>query len=160
MCWCTSSHTGPFETATVPLNRQLRRAVTWCSNIGERVFMLVDIEHREDICFMRFKGRFVTGGDRAYLLGKVGEVKDAHCQKVMADFHGVPYIDSTGIGFIVSVFTSVTKDACGRFVLVGANHRVREVFDLTRLSTVIPMAADEESGIAALNAEAARAGSR
>ena len=122
--------------------------------------MLVEIEHREDICFVRFQGRFVTGTDRAYLSGKVGEIKDAKCHKVMADFHDVPYIDSTGIGFIVSVFTSVTKDSSGRFVLVGANKRVREVFDLTRLSTVIPMAADQASGIAALNGEAARAGTR
>lgn len=124
--------------------------------------MLVEIEHREDMCVVRFKGRFVTGADRAYLIGKVSEVKKAKCHKVMADFHDVPYIDSTGIGFIVSVFTSVTKDAAGRFVLVGANRRVREVFDLTRLSTVIPMAADEAAGIAALaieGTEAARAGS-
>jgi anti-sigma B factor antagonist len=125
--------------------------------------MLVEIEHREDMCVVRFKGRFVTGTDRAYLCGKVAEVKEAKCRKVMADFHDVPYIDSTGIGFIVSVFTSVTKDALGRFVLVGANKRVREVFDLTRLSSVIPMAADETSGIAALSvegSEAARAGTR
>src|SRR5580698_4733973 len=108
--------------------------------------MLVDIEHRENICFVRFKGRFVTGADRAYLTGKAVDIKNAQCRKVIADFHDVPYIDSTGIGFIVSVFTSVTKDAGGRFVLVGANQRVREVFDLTRLSSVIPMAADEASG--------------
>ena len=125
--------------------------------------MLVEIEHREDICFVRFKGRFVTGTDRAYLSGKVGEIKSARCTKVMADFHDVPYIDSTGIGFIVSVFTSVTKDAGGRFVLVGANKRVREVFDLTRLSSVIPLAADEASGIVALGiegSEAARVGTQ
>jgi anti-sigma B factor antagonist len=125
--------------------------------------MLVDIEHREDICFVRFKGRFVTGTDRAYLCGKVGEIKTALCSRVMVDLQDVPYVDSTGIGFLVSVFTSVTKDASGRFVLVGANKRVREVLDLTRLSTVIPMAADEAAGIVALSVEgreAARAGSQ
>ncbi|HLX46542.1 MAG TPA: STAS domain-containing protein [Bryobacteraceae bacterium] len=122
--------------------------------------MLVDIEHREDMCVVRFRGRFVTGADRAHLCGKVGEVKKSQCRKMMLDFHDVPYIDSTGIGFVVEVFTSVTKDAAGRFVLIGANKRVREVFDLTRLSTVIPMAADEASGIVALSegSEAARAG--
>jgi anti-anti-sigma factor len=122
--------------------------------------MLVDIEHREDMCVVRFRGRFVTGSDRAYLCGKVGEVKNSQCRKMMLDFHDVPYIDSTGIGFVVEVFTSVTKDAAGRFVLIGANKRVREVFDLTRLSTVIPMAEDEASGIVTLSegSEAARVG--
>jgi anti-sigma B factor antagonist len=119
--------------------------------------MLVDIEHREDLCVLRFRGRFVTGADRAYLCGKVGEIKNAQCRRVLVDFQDVPYVDSTGIGFIVSVFTSVTKDAAGRFVLVGANKRVQEVFDLTRLSSVIPMAADEASGIAALTGEGSEA---
>jgi anti-sigma B factor antagonist len=125
--------------------------------------MLVDIEHREDICLVRFKARFVTGTDRAYLTGKVVEIKNARCARVLVDLQDVPYVDSTGIGFIVSVFTSVTKDSPGRFVLVGANKRVREVLDLTRLSTVIPMADDEAAGIAVLNvegSEAARAGTR
>jgi anti-anti-sigma regulatory factor len=38
----------------------------------------------------------------------------------------------------------------GRFVLIGANSRVREVLELTRLSTIIPLAADMSSGLAVL----------
>jgi len=71
----------------------------------------------------------------------------------MADFHDVPYADSTGIAFIVGAYTSVTNTLGGRFVLVSPNPRVREVLDLTRLSTVIPIAADEAAGLAFLNAE-------
>ena len=35
-------------------------------------------------------------------------------------------------------------------MLVGANARVREVLDLTRLSTIIPLAEDMSSGLAVL----------
>jgi anti-anti-sigma factor len=76
---------------------------------------------------------------------------------VLADFNEVPYIDSTGIGFIVGVYTSVTNMPGGRFVLVGPSHRVREVLDLMRLSTIIPIAADEASGLAFLTAEGSAA---
>jgi anti-anti-sigma regulatory factor len=51
----------------------------------------------------------------------------------------------------------VVSSLGGRFVLAGPNHRVRDVLDLTRLSTVIPVYADEASGLAALRAEAPKA---
>jgi len=68
----------------------------------------------------------------------------------LADFREVSSIGSTGIGFVVGVYTSVVKMPGGRFVLIGANSRVREVLELTRLSTIIPLAEDMNSGLAVL----------
>lgn len=115
--------------------------------------MVIELELKDDVCILRNKGRFATGTDAAYLRAKTDEIKKSGRRKVLADFREVPYIDSTGIGFVVGVYTSVTNMPGGRFVLVGPSHRVREVLDLMRLSTVIPMAADETSGLAFLNAE-------
>src|SRR5258708_21682440 len=117
--------------------------------------MLVEIEHTEDICILRLKGRFVTGADKDYLSEKAEEIKSRNCMKVLADFRDVPYIDSTGIGFVVGLYTSITKNRAGRFVLVGASPRVNEVLALTRLNTVIPLAGDMPGGLACLNAGAA-----
>jgi anti-anti-sigma factor len=115
--------------------------------------MLIALEYKDDVCILRNSGRFATGTDAAYLRAKTDEIKKSGRRKVLADFHEVPYIDSTGIGFIVGVYTSVTNMPGGRFVLVGPNHRVREVLDLMRLSTVIPIAADETAGLAFLESE-------
>ncbi len=113
--------------------------------------MLVEIERQNDVCILRFKGRFQTGMDFEYLRAKADEIKSLNCCKVLADFEGVPYIDSTGIGFIVALYSSVTKSAGGRFILAGVGKRVREVLDLTRLSSVIPSVTDLESGLAELS---------
>lgn len=112
--------------------------------------MVIELERENDVCVVRLKGRFMTGADAAYLREKTEEIKSQTCGKVLADFREVPYLDSTGIGFVVGIYTSVTKSASGRFVLVGPNHRVQEVLDLTRLSTVIPLAPDIASGMASL----------
>lgn len=114
--------------------------------------MLVEIERLESISVLRLKGRFATGSDREYLAGKAGEVRSGNCRKVLADFRDVPYIDSTGIGFVVGLFTSVTKAEDGRFVLVGPHPRVQQVLRITRLDTVIPIAPDMDAGLAYLNA--------
>lgn len=115
--------------------------------------MVIELELKGDVCILRNKGRFATGTDAAYLRSKTDEIKKSGRRKVLADFQEVPYLDSTGIGFVVGVYTSVTNMPGGRFVLVGPSRRVREVLDLMRLSTVIPIAADESSGLAFLNAE-------
>ena len=117
--------------------------------------MVIEIEKQDEICILRLKGRFITGADKEYLGSKTEEVKSGRHKKVLVDFREVPYIDSTGIGFLVGLYTSVTRSLGGRFVLVGASPRVGEVLTLTRLNTVIPMARDMPAGLAALDAGSA-----
>src|ERR1700744_2795211 len=101
--------------------------------------MLVEFEHQGDVCVLRLHGRFATGQDSTYLRGKTAEVKNSGYSKVFADFNQVDYIDSTGIGFLIGIYTSVIKNPDGRFVLANLNRRVREVLELTRLANVIPI---------------------
>jgi len=110
--------------------------------------MLIEVRQKDEICLVRCEGRLVTA-DHEYLHAKKDEIKGANCKKVLADFSEVPDIGSAGIGFIVGIYTSI-KNSGGRFVLVGIGPRVREVLDITRVSTVIPLAADIASGMVTL----------
>jgi anti-anti-sigma factor len=114
--------------------------------------MLIEFEFKDDVCILRPRGRFATGLDAAYLRSKTEELKNCGCRKVMADFQDVPYVDSTGIGFLVGVYTTVKNTLGGRFVIVGPHHRVQEVLELTRLNTVMPIVADERAGLEYLHA--------
>jgi anti-anti-sigma factor len=122
--------------------------------------MTIELNQIDDVCVLRFEGRFTTGSDPDYLRSKSEELKQFSCRKVLVDFREVLSIGSTAIGFIVAVYSSVTKMPDGRFVLVGAQPRVREVLDLTRLSTILPMAGDIASGMAALRGTASAHGNR
>jgi len=122
--------------------------------------MLIELNQIDDVCVLRFEGRFTTGSDPEFLRGKAEELKRLACGKVLVDFREVVSVGSTAIGFIVAIYSSVTKMPGGRFVLVGAQPRVREVLDLTRLSTILPMAADIASGMAALRGTASAHGHR
>ena len=115
--------------------------------------MHVEIDSQGDVCILRLTGRFVMATDADYLRIKTDEIKSHNFGKMLVDLTEVVSIGSIVIGFIVDLYTSITKKAGGRFVLAGANARVRGVLDLTRLSTVIPIAADTEAGVAALRGE-------
>jgi anti-anti-sigma factor len=112
--------------------------------------MHIEFDVRGELCILRLKGRFLTGADTAYLRSKNEELKATGCRKVVADFREVPYVDSTGLGFIVGLYTSL-RNLGGHFVMANANSRVSEVLDVTRLKRVIPLFSDEASAIAALN---------
>lgn len=114
--------------------------------------MVIELERQDGVCVLRVKGRFVTGADLDYVRVKADEIKSQNCGRMLADLREVSAIGSMGIGFLVGIYTSVTKTPGGRFVLIEPIRRVREALDLTRLTTVIPMAPDFESGLAALTA--------
>jgi anti-anti-sigma factor len=111
--------------------------------------MFIEVKQEAEVCFLRCEGRFVTGTDPEYLRLKGNEIKGLDCKKLLVDFREVSDIGSAGIGFIVGLYT-FTRNSGGRFILVGLMPRVREVFDVTRVSRIIPLAADIESGLATL----------
>jgi len=112
--------------------------------------MLIEIEQRDQVCILHCKGRLVAGPEMEYMQIKMDEIKRVACTKVLVDFHDVTSIGSMGVAFVVGIYTSVVRRPGGRFVLAGHNPLVLHVLDLTRLSTVIPLAPDLSAGLAML----------
>jgi len=59
------------------------------------------------------------------------------------DLTNVPYVDSAGLGMLVSQFTRCQGRGV-RLVLAGVNPRVLQLLQITRLDTLLPMAATVE----------------
>ena len=53
-------------------------------------------------------------------------------QTLVLDFSGVPYIDSTGIGALVSIYANRQKDG-RRLLLVAVQPRVRAALQITKV---------------------------
>jgi len=59
-------------------------------------------------------------------------IRADNSQTLIIDLHGVPYVDSAGIGALVGAY--VTHDKNGRrLFLVGASERVRHALQVTRV---------------------------
>lgn len=57
---------------------------------------------------------------------------------MILDFSGVPYLDSSGLGSLVSACTSCTKSG-RRMALTGVNKRVLKVFEITKVEQIFLM---------------------
>jgi anti-sigma B factor antagonist len=57
---------------------------------------------------------------------------------MILDLTNVPYLDSSGLGSLVSACTSCAK-AGRRMALTGVNKRVRKVFEITKVEQIFLM---------------------
>jgi anti-sigma B factor antagonist len=65
-------------------------------------------------------------------------VRRENAPTMILDLSGVPYLDSSGLGSLVSASTSCAK-AGRRMALTGVNKRVRKVFEITKVEQVFLM---------------------
>jgi len=117
--------------------------------------MDIEIEQQGEIYILRCSDRIVSGTQSETVWAKLDEIRKMDCRRMLADLSGVPAIGSLGIGLLVGLFTSVTKRPGGAFVMAAPVARVKEVIELTRLNTIIPLTEDVESGLALLRGTAA-----
>lgn len=57
---------------------------------------------------------------------------------LVLDLSGVEFLDSTGLGVVVGVLKRVRTHG-GELAIAGAENHVRKVFEITRISDVLPM---------------------
>ncbi len=118
--------------------------------------MRLEFQIRNDIGFLRLKGRFVTGSD-AELVSAKNQLQLAGISNAIADLTEVPYIDSTGLAFVVEIHKALQCRG-GQLVLAGANPRVREILGLTRISQIVSIFDDQEAAEQALRSPEVLAG--
>ncbi len=56
---------------------------------------------------------------------------------IVLDISGVPYMDSAGLGCVISVFASCQRTNRG-FAIIGLTERIRTLFDVTHVTGLIP----------------------
>jgi anti-sigma B factor antagonist len=99
-----------------------------------------------DVCVMKLDGKFMGGGDSFFLRDKIKNVLSTGIRKVLIDMDGVPYIDSTGVGFLVGSHTSVTQED-GQLKLLAVKPKILEVLKIMNLLKIFEIFSDETEAL-------------
>ena len=67
-------------------------------------------------------------------------------KQILLNLGDVHYIDSSGLGTLVSAFTSVRKQG-GELKLVNLTNKVRDLMQITKLYTVFDITNDEAAAV-------------
>jgi anti-sigma B factor antagonist len=79
--------------------------------------------------------------------------RQANVQTVVLDFTNVPYMDSSGLGSLVSAYVGRQKSG-RRVALSGVNDRVLRLLEITRMESLFLIFATAEEALAALGSAA------
>ena len=99
------------------------------------------------------KGVVVIGVDGQLIVGNRHELKqkvvdaiEVGERKVLIDFTNTGYIDSSGLGALVSISKKVREQG-GELKLSGLNEDLRSLFELTKLDTLFAIAETPEQAL-------------
>ncbi len=87
-----------------------------------------------DVTVIRVDGQ-LTVGNRQELKSLVQAGLDAGARKFLLDCAATGYIDSSGLGALVTISRRV-REAGGQIRLAGLNDDLRALFELTKLDTL------------------------
>jgi anti-anti-sigma factor len=110
--------------------------------------MTVDVVRDGQVTHLKLRGRLDLDSSGVIK----GEVRRCLAQgelRLLLDLTAVEFINSSGLGTLVSVLKEV-RLARGRLVLCNLARYVREIFEITQLARVFELAATEQEGCAAL----------
>jgi anti-sigma B factor antagonist len=91
-------------------------------------------------------GRIVLGEGSSTLRNMIRDLLSQGRNKILLNLGDVDYIDSAGIGELVSGFSSVTKNG-GELKLIHLTRRVHDLLQITKLFTVFEVHSDEAAAL-------------
>jgi anti-sigma B factor antagonist len=99
-----------------------------------------------DVAVIDFSGRITLGEGSALLRDTIKDLVGRGKKKILLNLADVDYIDSAGIGELVSGFTTV-RNASGELKLLNLTKRVSDLLQITRLYTVFDVQNEEWTAI-------------
>jgi anti-sigma B factor antagonist len=99
-----------------------------------------------DVTVLDISGRITLGEGSSTLRDTLRELTAKGNKKILLNLSDVSYIDSSGIGELVSGFTSVSNQG-GTLKLLGLTKRVKDLLQITKLYTVFDVHEDEAHAI-------------
>ena len=101
-----------------------------------------------DVSVVDVAGRITLGEGSSALRDALRDMINKNQKKILLNLGEVNYIDSSGIGELVSGFTTVTNSG-GQLKLLNLNKRVKDLLQITKLYTVFDVHDDEAHAVRA-----------
>jgi len=98
------------------------------------------------VTIIDLSGKIALGEGSALLRKTIRDLVEDGQTRIVLNLGDVNYIDSSGIGELVSGFTAV-KNRSGELKLLNLTKKVNDLLQLTKLFTVFDVYMDEETAV-------------
>jgi len=110
--------------------------------------MSVKLTNRQvgDVTVIDVAGRITLGEGASVLRDALRDLVKKDQKKILLNMKDVTYIDSSGIGELVSAYTTITNQG-GLLKLLSLTHRVKDLLQITKLYTIFDVHEDEAHAV-------------
>ncbi len=108
--------------------------------------MKIDTRTVGDVTILDCSGKITLGEGTMAIRNTVREVLKNGGKKIVLNLGDVNYIDSSGIGELVSTYTTVTNQG-GQLKLLNLTKKIQELLQITKLLTVFSVYDNEQKAI-------------
>ncbi|HTZ59138.1 MAG TPA: STAS domain-containing protein [Acidobacteriaceae bacterium] len=109
--------------------------------------MKIKTRQVDGVTIMDCSGRITLGEGSVQLRDAVRDLLSKGSKQILLNLGDVTYIDSSGIGELVSAFTTVRNQG-GDLKLLNLNKKIHDLLQITKLYTVFDVKEDEASAVA------------
>jgi anti-sigma B factor antagonist len=112
------------------------------------VTMKASTRQMDGVTIVDLSGRITLGEGSVVLRDTIRDLVGKGSKKILLNLGDVTYIDSSGIGELVSAFTTVRNQG-GELKLLNLTKKVHDLLQITKLYTVFDVKDDEATAISA-----------
>ena len=108
----------------------------------------LNIKERQagDITILDMDGKVTIGEGSVALRTAIRRLLEEGKKKILLNLGGVGYIDSSGIGELVSSFTAINKEQ-GQLKLLNLTQKLQDLLGITKLLTVFDVYENESDAL-------------
>jgi len=103
-----------------------------------------------DVTILDLSGKVTIGEGSVQLREGVRRLLDEGNKKILLNLGDVSYVDSSGIGELVSSYTTTNNNG-GQLKLLNLTKKIQDLLMITKLLTVFETYDNEESAVASFN---------
>ena len=100
-----------------------------------------------DITVLDMDGKITIGEGSVALRTAVRRLLEEGKKKILLNLAKVGYIDSSGIGELVSSYTAIGKEEGGQLKLLNLTQKLQDLLTITKLLTVFDVYESEEEAL-------------
>lgn len=111
-----------------------------------RTAMTITTREVSHVTIVDLNGRITLGDETGLLRDTIRELIAAGKKKIILNLAQVDYIDSSGVGELVSGYTTV-RNSGGELKLLGLTKKVHDILSVTKLYTIFDVKDDEFNAV-------------
>ena|SRR5436309_6877246 len=111
---------------------------------------MVELNIRErqagDVTILDLEGKITIGEGSVSLRSAIRRLIEEGKKKILLNLAGVGYVDSSGIGELVSSYTTINREG-GQLKLLKLTQKIKDLLTITKLLTVFDVYDDEAEAL-------------